>query len=180
MKVKFKNAVDEHDVISVRIALASELMMDPRGVSFQDMLQYAEANIKDLYEEDNGDSLEKPIEEWNQDYLFSIKNKLDFNFSKRKLTLYEKVAKEVLKEKARQKEQAERIEEENFGGKSNRASETEGQSRPLDSDLVYKGVTAGGVLFTVIGLCASKTFLTVVGLGTAAFGGYKLYKGYKK
>ena len=63
MKTKFKNAVDEHDVISVRIALASELMMDPRGVSFQEMLQYAEANIKDLYEEDNGESLEKPIKE---------------------------------------------------------------------------------------------------------------------
>ena len=180
MKTKYKNAVDEHDVISVRIALASELMIDPRGVSFQEMLQYAEANIKDLYEEDNGESLEKPIEEWNQDYLFSIKNKLDFNFSKRKLTLYEKVAKEVLKEKARQKEQAEHVEKENVSGHNNRTSETECQTRPLDSDLVYKGITAGGVLLTVVGLCASKTFLTVVGLGAAAFGGYKLYKGYKK
>lgn len=178
MKPKFKNVVDEHDIISVRISLASELMMDPRGASFHEMLQYAEANLINLYEEDDGESLEKPMEEWNQDYLFLIKNKLDFNFSKQKLLLYERVVKVVLEEKARQKEQEERRKEEGTREQNNRTSES--QSGQFDNAQKYKGVTVGGAVLTVIGLCASKTFLTVVGLGAAAYGGYKLYKEYNK
>ncbi len=178
MKPKFKNAVDEHDVISVRIALASELMMDPRGTSFHEMLQYAEAHVKDLYEEDDGESLEKPIEEWNHDYLFSIKNKLDFNFSKQKLLLYERVAKEVLKEKAHQKERDEPRKEEHANEQNRGFSEAD--INHFGRDNVYKGVAVGGAALAVVGLCASKTILTVVGLGAAAFGGYKLYKEYKK
>ena len=81
MKANYKDAVDNKDVNTVRIALSSELMKDPSGDSFLEMLNYAEKYLNNLYEIDNGNFQEKPSSEWNQDYLFDLKNKLLFNFS---------------------------------------------------------------------------------------------------
>ena len=38
MRPKFIKSVDESDVVSVRISLTNELMLDPRGESFKVML----------------------------------------------------------------------------------------------------------------------------------------------
>ena len=41
MKPKYLKAIEANDVISVRIFLANELMLDPRGLSFMEMLEIA-------------------------------------------------------------------------------------------------------------------------------------------
>ncbi|MBO4587715.1 MAG: hypothetical protein J5711_02290 [Bacteroidales bacterium] len=108
MRTTYKKAVINKDINAVRIALTSELIKDPRISSFKDMLSYAEEHLNDLYEIDNDNFQEKPHCEWNQDYLFDLKNKLLFNFSKQKLMHYETVARELFKEQANsvnQKEQ---------------------------------------------------------------------------
>lgn len=108
MNPKFKQTVDEKDIIGVRVALSAELLQDPRGNSFDEMLKYAEASLDNLYVADDGQNEERPSAEWNQDYLFELKNKLDFNFSKEKLEMFKKVAQCVLKGKARQLDTEER------------------------------------------------------------------------
>lgn len=53
MKQKFITAVNAGDVVSVRLMLSNELMLDPRGKSFDEMLFFAEKQLLNLYEADN-------------------------------------------------------------------------------------------------------------------------------
>ncbi|MBO4587716.1 MAG: hypothetical protein J5711_02295 [Bacteroidales bacterium] len=176
MKANYKDAVDNKDVNTVRIALSSELMKDPSGDSFLEMLNYAEKYLNNLYEIDNGNFQEKPSSEWNQDYLFDLKNKLLFNFSKQKLIHYEKVVKEVYKEKAENSSH-----NDNPNDKIDSINPHSGKKQPTHKkSSVYKGVAAGGAVIAVAGLITSKTVITVAGLATLATGCYLLYKESKK
>lgn len=49
MDTKFINAVQIKNIVRVRLALSNELMLDPRGKTFKEMLQYAESNLPLLY-----------------------------------------------------------------------------------------------------------------------------------
>ena len=100
MKVKFIKAVESKDLVSVRLFIANEFMLDPRGKSFTEMKNFAEAKFDNLYDPDNAKSYSSVKTDWNEELLFSIKNDLDDNFSKEKLAVYESVAKYVLKDKA--------------------------------------------------------------------------------
>ena len=51
MKQTFIESVKSGDVEEVRLALSNELLLDPRGKSFTEMLSYAEANLSNLFEE---------------------------------------------------------------------------------------------------------------------------------
>ena len=107
MKDKFKKAVESEDISEVRLFLSNELMLDPRGASFHEMLSYAESQLDGLFVPDNGHRSEKEAVLWDKDFLYQIKNELDDNFSREKLNYYEQVAKQVLKEKARQLDEEE-------------------------------------------------------------------------
>lgn len=102
MKAKFIKAVESGDLVSIRLFISNELMLDPRGKSFSEMKSFAESKISNLYDVDDAKSYSSTQAEWNEKFLFSIKNDLDNNFSKEKLAIYENVAKYVLKEKADQ------------------------------------------------------------------------------
>src|SRR5574344_563829 len=101
MKQKFMTAVNNSDVIMVRIFLTGELMLDPRGYSFREMLAYADSKIHDLFDSDDNSELVTDQLLWDNQYLSKLKSQLDSNFSKKKLSLYESVAKSVLKDKAK-------------------------------------------------------------------------------
>ena len=68
MKTKFKKAIEERDIISIRIFLSNELLLDPRGKSFNKMKVFAESNIPDLYEQDNGRSSDIPISQGDENF----------------------------------------------------------------------------------------------------------------
>lgn len=97
MKAKFIKAVESGDLVSVRLFIANELMLDPRGKSFSEMRNFAESKFTNLYDADDAKSYPSVKTEWNEELLFSIKNDLDDNFSKEKLAIYENVAKYVLR-----------------------------------------------------------------------------------
>ena len=100
MKAKFIKAVDNGDLVSVRLFLANELMLDPRGATFAEMKAYAESRFPNLYDTQIEAIKPKPEAEWNEEYLYELKNELDSRFTREMLSLYERVAKTVLKEKA--------------------------------------------------------------------------------
>ena len=72
MKPKFKKIVDAGDVISTRLFLSNEMMLDPRGNSFKEMLSYAETTLKDLYENHNNSVFDMNKQNWNL-YIQEIK-----------------------------------------------------------------------------------------------------------
>ena len=168
MKTKFKKAVEERDIISVRIFLSNELLLDPRGKSFNKMKVFAESNIPDLYEQDNGRSYDIPISQWDENFLYKVKNDLDTNFSEKQLFFYEKVAKEVLKEKAILLEEEERNARED--------KHVSKETKEISYKKIYTGVTIAGAAAAVTGLVLEKTAIAYLGLAGVVIGGVLLYK----
>lgn len=179
MKAKFTKAVENGDIDSVRLFLSNELMLDPRGDSFHEMLNYAESRLEGLFVADDGNRSEKDPSEWNEDFMFKVKNELDMNFSREKLSYYESVTKQVLKDKAREMD-AEDARRRNTQTENANNNQHQTSEEPVDRKKVYTGVTVGGAVLTIVGLCASSTITTVVGACVAAGGGYMLYKKAKK
>lgn len=86
MEQKFIESVKKGDVKDVRLSLSNELLLDPRGKSFTEMLSYAEANLSNLFEENKEAGYDVlPKEQWDENFMFKVKNDLDFNFSVEKL-----------------------------------------------------------------------------------------------
>lgn len=205
MNTIFIEAVENNNYSRVRYALSDELLLDPRGNSFHEMLTFAESKMDSLFEKDNGKRSEKDSSQWDKDFLFSVKNELDKNFSREKLLYYEQVAKQVLKNKAHQLDEGEKEQTEPHDGNCEQQSENKSVSH---KEKVYLGVTIGGALLTTVGLCVSKdtfstifkimfkeTFsttsidtvsiiskvaITILGIAGIAIGGYQLYNEYKK
>jgi hypothetical protein len=191
MDTKFINAVQIKNIVRVRLALSNELMLDPRGKTFKEMLQYAESNLPLLYQDDDGKIYDNDSAKWNENFLYDLKNDLDLNFSKEKLSLYEIVAKHVLKDKADKLEK-----EEVFKNKT-----VTRKSFVNNKKFVYSGITITGAVLAIASLCMNKkelammlkdydidkraldSILPIVGsFGLLSFlcGGYLLYKSFKK
>lgn len=185
MKKSFITAVESKDLVSVRVHLANELMLDPRGASFNEMLTFAKANLEDLYEPDNGMSYSQDQENWDEDLLFAVKNDLDSNFSEERLSFYAKIAPVVLKEKCAQldKDDAQKSYEANHC--QEQKNEDKGDFIPgVDNDQLFKTTAIAGAALTVLG-CVTKGVVSGVSttfgvIGLLAGGGYYLYKKNKK
>ena len=182
MKDKFIKAVESGDIESVRLFLSNELMLDPRGISFHEMLNFAESKMSNLFDIDNGKTVEKDTALWDKGFLFQVKNELEDNFSREKLKYYERVTKQVLKDKAEQMETEaqESQQNPNYTEQFSQNSDWFNQNKKS----VYTGVTIGGAILTTIGLYASKAAIKAVlttfgGIGLIA-GGYLLYKEINK
>ena len=119
---------------------------------------------------------------WDKGFLFQVKNELEDNFCREKLKYYERVTKQVLKDKAEQMETEaqESQQNPNYSEQFSQNSDWFNQNKKS----VYTGVTIGGAILTTIGLYASKAAIKAVlttfgGIGLIA-GGYLLYKEINK
>lgn len=178
MKAKFIKAVESGDLVSVRLFITNELMLDPRGKSFAEMKSYAEAKLSNLYDVDDAKSYPSSETDWNEELMFSILNDLDSNYSKEKLAVYEKVAKYVLKEKAEllDKEEATRSARMNATTDNANADRTQKKSNKQ----LYTGITICGAAIAVTGFCLSRMALASLGVAGLVIGGILLYNDTKK
>lgn len=160
MDKDFIKLVDEGNVKSVRMDLSNELLFDPRGETFKEMLTYAKERMTNLFEENmEANYSVPPKEDWNEDFLFKVKNDLDSNFSIEKLAFYQAVIEEVGKDKAKTLDKEE--------------EERKNRPQPRKKTVVKPvpaAVTTGGAILTIAGMCLGKTFLTLFG-GAALIGG---------
>ncbi len=178
MKAKFIRAVENNDISMVRAFISNEMLLDPRGKSFDEMLSFAESKFSNLYEIDNAVKFTSNQSQWNEDILFKIKNELDINFSRERILIYKLVAKTVLKEKATQmdrEENATKIKEESISDHSSYSEVKHTHNKKL-----YKQITAGGVLLTLAGTIVQKGILTTLGIAGIVVGGVLIYKSSKK
>ena len=208
MTTKFKNKVDAGDIIATRLMIANELMLDPRGYSFHEMLDFASSKLPDLYEAYDGKDIGTADESaWDENYLSRVKSELNYNFSKERLEYYETVAKVVLKAKAEKLEKAEprrpkiptqsqprtpqpTLYEPGQNRNTNRErsnanTQNESSSSPNPA---YVGIAAGSAAITALGFCiapaAAKivlaSVLASVGVAGVIVGGCLIYKDLKK
>ena len=170
MKQEFIQAVDSGNVGKARIALSNELLLDPRGKTFTEMLTYAKSKLPNLFVENKEANYSVPPQEcWDEGFLFVVKNDLDSNFSIEKLAFYQAVIEIVGKSKAEELEKAEKM-----------PATVEPEIEPvgqLNKEHKVKPssitVTTGGAILTIVGICAGKTLLTILG-GAVLVGGVML------
>ena len=166
MKQTFIESVKSGDVEEVRLALSNDLLLDTRGKSFAEMLIYAKANFSNLFEENKESGYEVvPKEQWDEDFLFTVKNDLDSNFSVEKLAFYQAVIEIVGKDKMAS------LDEEDKKTKMQTSSLHQPKGKAKRSKkTVSMSVATGGAVLTIVGLCVGKTLLTLVG-GAVLIGG---------
>ena len=111
MKTGFTEAVNSHELAKVRMMLCNELLLDPRGNTFSEMLAYAKDNLHDLFEENKESNYEIPIDksQWDSVLLSKVKRDLNSNFSVEKLALFQEIAMWVGREKANNLEEGQRV-----------------------------------------------------------------------
>ena len=51
MNQRFIHAVSEHNLAKVRLSISNELLLDPRGLTYKEMLNYASENLPELFED---------------------------------------------------------------------------------------------------------------------------------
>ena len=166
MKQKFIESVKSGDVRKVRLSLSNELLLDPRGKAFAEMLNYAKANLSNLFEENREARYEVlPKEQWDENFLFTVKSDLDSNFSVEKLAFYQAVIEIVGKDKMAS------LDEEEKNAKMQKSSSHQPREKAKRSKkTVSMSVATGGAVLTIVGLCVGKTLLTLVG-GAVLIGG---------
>lgn len=182
MKPKFKKVVDAGDLVGTRLFLANEMLLDPRGKSFNEMRSYAESAFSNLYDVHDGGTFEQDKATWTEDLMYNVKNDLDSNFSRERLDFYYNLTKEVLKDKAANLDAGDIKLAQH---QSNASTNQEGHIYPSDSKKkLHAGITIGGAAVTIAGLLIEKTVVayTVSSLGIIgmAVGGYLLYNDRKK
>lgn len=173
MKQDFIIAVDNHNLASVRMMLSNELLLDPRGTTFAEMLKYAKDNIPDLFEENKLAKFTIPNDKemWNRALLSKMKSELNLNFSIEKLAIFEEMAKYVGKDKAAHLTEEEKTheDEENVVGSDMRQK----QKSSIRNRKTGVIVTGSGAVIAITGLCVKGmigTMLTILG-GAVVIGG---------
>ena len=102
MDEKFICAVEEKNVKVVRMMLSNELLLDPRGGTFDEMLYYGKERLYNLFESNEPAKFDIPTdkEKWTDEVVSKMKRELNMNFSKGKLSVYSKMAKWAGRDKA--------------------------------------------------------------------------------
>lgn len=80
----FKKAVEESDVLSIRIAMKDSLLQDVTFSQFK-VMEGMVKHIPDVYEDHDGRTFEMNTSAWDIDYLDTIMAQLMMNFSKDRL-----------------------------------------------------------------------------------------------
>ena len=174
---EFQNAVNERNLASVRMMLTNELLLDPRGKTFEEMLQYAKDKLPDLFEPEQPSRFSIPSdkEEWNDDVLSKMKRDLNMNFSVEKLALFVEMAKHVGADKATEleKEELERKKRAKEKKEKKTGEHTSGSRTRNSRKTTGTIITGSGAIIGITGLCIEGTIGTVLSIlgGVVAIGG---------
>lgn len=209
MKAKYIEAVTSQNVRKVRMMLADELLLDPRGETFTEMLEYAKNNLPYLFEPNKVSNYEFSLDEstWDIELASTIKQDLISNFSIEKLALFEKVARKIGEHKAKALNEKERREHHHSDNSSNtrRTSKTgdsssdrnrdssrrddssnanrNGRRQATDKHTMGTISLCGGAALTIVGVCVegvAQTLLCLAGGAAVVVGGIVLLSESKK
>ena len=173
MKQEFISTVNQHDLAKVRMMLSNELLMDPRGKTFSEMLSYAKDNLSDLFEPNQPSKFEIPSDKsmWTDSLVSKMKRDLNMNFSIEKLAIFVEMAKWAGKEKAASLDEKDRERTKHKdGGATINLPERPRQRNRNTKKTAGTIVTGSGAVLAITGLCLEYTLITIVG-GVVVVGG---------
>lgn len=173
MTNEFIKAVNSNNLPMVRMMLSNELLLDPRGKSFAEMLEFAKNKLPNLFEVEKTSRFVIPAnkEKWTDDTLSEMKRDLNMNFSVEKLALFDEMAKYLGANKAASLDEADKTRAQRHTEQTERdgkePSSPDGTSKKrLDRKSTGTIVTVSGAIIGITGLCiegAFGTILTILG-----------------
>lgn len=154
---EFMEAVDNGNILRVRIMLKDILLVDPTGSKYDEMADYAISKLGNIYDEHDDETLNYDVTAWNEDYLNEQMVEVVSNFSKERIELLKGMVRHIYCDKA----QKIRHEE---------AEAKDQVKHAITQKQVGVGVTVAGAALAVVGVCASQTALAIGGAAVAAVG----------
>lgn len=151
---EFIEAVESGKKVRVRIMLKDIMLVDPTMRQFDEMLNYAELKMNDLYDEHDGEVLKYDTFEWNESYLNHQMVIVVNNFSKERIELLRNLVKYLYKDKANKI----------------KAEEEHKLLSEISRKQVGTGVVIAGAAVTVAGICASEGIVIAGGVVLTAAG----------
>ena len=152
----FKKAVDEKDLLMVKIMLKDSMIFDPSFQEFNALIAYAEKNMPGLYDKHDGEIFNDNKSEWNEDLLDHQQAILiDRNFSRERITFLRKLCRYLYADDIKNVEIKRKVE------KVKKHQETKDKR---------KNIMLAGAGVAVVGLIAGSTFVTVAGIAVAGYG----------
>lgn len=151
---EFKEACDKGDKIMVRIMLKNIMLVDPSLAEFQEMLDYAEKTMPDLYDEHDGEELLYNIKQWTTDYMNEQMVVVVNNFSKERVKLLKLIVKYLYGDKPQNTE----------------TKKTYSDEKHITQKQVGVGLTAAGVITAGLGVYLSEGIVIAGGVAVAAAG----------
>lgn len=151
----FMEAVQSGKVMRVRIMLKDSLLVDPTGVQFDEMEQYATKTMGDIYTAHDGEQLNFDVTAWNEDYLNEQMVNVVNDFSQERIDLLKSMVRYLYKDKA---------------DKIRTERDTVSSTHKITRKQVGTGITVAGAALTVAGICTTHTALTVGGVVAVAAG----------
>ena len=92
---EFVEAVNNKRKTKVRIMLKNSMLVDPSFKNFDNMLEYANNNMTDLYDLHNGEKLNNDSSAWDEDYMNQQMVAVVRNFSKERIELLKKIVQKL-------------------------------------------------------------------------------------
>lgn len=157
----FINAVEEKDLLMVRIMLKDSMILDPTLAEYYALSDYAERHMNDLYDVHDGENLIEDMELWTKDYLDEQMVVVVNNFSKERVELLKRICKHLYNDRA-SKIEYERMNETNANCAINKRQ-------------IGTGIAAVGVATTAVGLAIAKPLVTGVGIAAIIAGGTLIF-----
>lgn len=153
-----KKAVDSKDVRLTRIMLGDSMIIDPTFRKFDAMLQYAEKELSNLYDDHDGEKFSYDITTWDETLLNSQMVKSVYNFSKERIAFLKQICRHIYADRIQKKEREDFI----------------AAHKPITTKQVGKGVAVGGAVAAGVAILTSHPLVAAAG-AVAAVAGCVLY-----
>jgi hypothetical protein len=137
---EFIEAVENKKKTRVRIMLKDTLLVDPSFRVFNEMLEYAECHILDLYDKHNEEELNNNSLLWDEDYMNQQMVAVVSNFSKERVDLLKKIVTKLYEHKIQN----------DISGNYETAN-TETSVKVTENDNKLNSIQVAGGVITVIG-----------------------------
>lgn len=152
---EFMDAVQADKLMRVRIMLKDSLLVDPTSTQFDEMANYAERKMGDIYVEHDGENLNYDVSYWNERYLNEQMVLSVNNFSRERINLLKSMVRALYMEKT------DKIKNEQYELKA---------THSVNRKQLDVGAAVAGAALAAAGVCTSQTVLIIGGVVAVAVG----------
>lgn len=159
---EFQKALDEKDILQIRIILKNFLGENVSFSEFDELIKLAENTFPNFYDVHDGEILKHDSSKWDKEYINRQKVKLVDNFSRERLELLKKICTHLYGAKETKPEPKPGPEP----GPGSAPTGTREKNRKFGKQLVF-----GGATFIGAGILTEVTLITVIGAAAVVGGG---------